>query len=67
MAGWLYFKPGCAVLTWELRARRMEGEGKVIFLVAAEWLLQIPDMGHSSILWCLPCVICPEVPGAGEV
>lgn len=45
----------------------MEGEGKVIFLVAAEWLLQIPDVGLSSIPWRLPCAICPEVPGAGEV
>lgn len=66
IAGLVKFKSSGAVLIWELQARKMEGEGNVIFLLVVMWLLQIPDvapqkrMGHFSRPRRLLCAICPR-------
>lgn len=62
----LKFKSSGAVLIRELQARKIEGEGNVIFLLVVMWLLQIPDMallkrmGHFSSPRRLLCAICPH-------
>lgn len=70
--GLLTLKPSGTVLTGELQAKKVEGEGGVLFLLVVMWLLQVPDValqkaGRFGVhgICFVPSALA--VPGAGEV